>query len=222
MITRREQKMIKKLNTWNNFVNEQSDNPPQLTYVVETDPSPLTASLSSADPSPAALRIVITNNTGAAITDINQISFTLQAGANVSLMQATGDLKFSSTDPGWEVPDKTPVTQAGPVICTVTPPGSIANQASVVITIYNFSTVLTAQSSSFEIQEHAPSNPGPPPQPGGVTGSANVWITTFPADFFFERLTVNTGSGSNLTPVAQVNKGGYGYPVLEDIGDQYR
>ncbi|MCI5209234.1 MAG: tail fiber domain-containing protein [Candidatus Electrothrix sp. ATG2] len=124
-------------------------------------------------------------------------------------MQAAGRVDFSVSDSDWSIPTTSvSPTKAEPVFCTVRPPDLVAAKSSVVVTISNFHTVLTAQSSDFKINEHSRVNPGPPPQPGKVMGSATVTLTTFPSHFFFKNLAVNTRTGSQLTPIAQIDRGG--------------
>ena len=68
-----------------------------LSYAVQVDPDPLVVSIEGEDAVLGNLQVVISNDSGAAVT-VNSISFVVQVGTGPALMQTTDNVSAEVSD----------------------------------------------------------------------------------------------------------------------------
>jgi hypothetical protein len=166
----------------------------------------LTVSVPGRDPTLGSLVVVITNQTPAAVA-VASVTFTITVGQpgvqGTPLMPTTaGSHAVVSDTTTWSLAwPQQPIT-SGTVDCALTPQtggtATLAAGASVYVEIYDFQTVQVPSTSTVLVTETIGN---------GTPAFTNIAVSTFPDGFFFDSLTVNTGSAGALVPVAQVVKG---------------
>jgi len=190
----------------NAWVAVEDDPSTQLTYAPRVHPAPLTVSVPGRDPTLGSLVVVITNQTPAPIA-VAAVTFTITVGQpgvqGTPLMPTTaGSHALVSDTTTWSLAwPQQPIT-SGTVDCALTPQtgntATLAAGASVYVEIYDFQTVQVPSTSTVLVTETIGT---------GNPAFTNLAVSTFPDGFFFDSLTVNTGSVGALVPVAQVVNG---------------
>jgi hypothetical protein len=174
-----------------------------LVYALETDPSPLTASLSTADPVRATLLLIVTNPLPTPVS-VSEIGLTLQMGTEASELGLTTDkvvpipsdqVNWVGTSPSSTVTEGAATWIMGPATgdSVILPAG-----ASLTVTLPDIEVNAAVGTSELEIVEKLDD---------GTTGQTSFGITKTPYGFYFDSLVANTRNGSVLTPVAQVTNG---------------
>jgi microcystin-dependent protein len=180
------------------WVAQTAPSTTRLTYALQVDPAPLTVSLSQEDPQPLALRIVVTNATGADVT-VGSITFSLPIGEDATDLTWTTDNSemeaSNETEWGCEEPPLTTSGQAPYVLQPATGPSVVlAAGASVTVGIFKLGAGLTPGTSTIGVTEVLSTG----------KGATSFAVTTFPYGFYFNQLTASVLEGSVPTPVAQV------------------
>jgi hypothetical protein len=181
----------------NSWVSQDAAATTQFTYGLQLNPAPLTVSIAGSDPVLGSLEFVITNPTASAIA-LNSVAFTIQVGTDSSdLTTSTATVSTSVNDTtNWQIQSPGTVT-SGPAVYTLSPQSgsfvSVAAGASIVVQIYNFSTVENPGNTTITVKETA-----------GAISFTSFQVTTFPSGFYFNGLTATVQKGSQYIPVAQV------------------
>jgi hypothetical protein len=185
----------------NSWVSQDAAATTQLTYALQLNPAPLTVSISGRDPILGSLEFVITNPTASAIS-LNSVAFTIQVGTTGSnLTTSTANVGTSVSDStNWLIQSPGTIT-SGPAIYTLSPQSgssvSVAAGASIVVEIYNFSTVENPGNTTINVKESV----------GSTISFTSFLVTTFPSGFYFNGLSATVENGSQLVPAAQVATG---------------
>ena len=190
----------------NAWVAVEDDPSTQLAYAPRVHPAPLTVSVPGRDPVRGSLVVVITNQSPGPLA-VSSIRFTVTVGQpgvqGTPLMPTTaGSHAVVSDTTTWSVTwPQQPIT-SGTADCVIGPQtgssATLAAGASFYVEIYDFQTVQAPSTSTVIVAETIGN---------GDPAFTNINVSTFPDGFFFDGLTVNTGSAAALVPVAQVPRG---------------
>ena len=189
----------------NRWVGVQDDPSAQLTYVPMVNPTPLSVSTEELDPVLASLEVVITNATAKPIV-VSEIDIDIPVGAPVTqtLTQSTAGVQFATTSEVWVLRGPASPVTDGIATYSLTPADGQGPSISVgpgdviVVQIYQIETNDAPGTATIGIQETLGD---------GTVGSTSFRVTTFPAGFYFNSLTVAALSQSDYVAVAQVPLG---------------
>ena len=187
----------------NRWISVQDDPTAQLTYVPLVNPAPLVVSTDGLDPVQASLEVVITNSTTAAIA-VSEIDINIPVGTPPSLTQSTASIQYTVGSGVWTLSGPTSPVTDGLATYALTPADgqgpsiSVSTGDVIVVQIYQIETNDTPGTATVGIQETLGD---------GTVGTTSFQLTTFPAGFYFNALTVAALSGSDFVPVAQVPLG---------------
>ena len=187
----------------NRWISVQDDPSAALTYVPLVNPAPLVVSTDGLDPVLASLEVVITNATTSAIA-VSEIDINIPVGTPPSLTQSTASIHSTVGSGVWTLSGPTSPVTDGIATYALTPADGHGPSISVgpgdviVVQVYQIETNDTPGTATVGIQETLGD---------GTVGTTSFAVTTFPAGFYFNALTVTALSGSDFVPVAQVPLG---------------
>ena len=187
----------------NRWISVQDDPSAALTYVPLVNPAPLVVSTDGLDPVLASLEVVITNATTSAIA-VSEIDINIPVGTPPSLTQSTASIHSTVGSGVWTLSGPTSPVTDGIATYALTPADGQGPSISVgpgdviVVQVYQIETNDTPGTATVGIQETLGD---------GTVGTTSFAVTTFPAGFYFNALTVTALSGSDFVPVAQVPLG---------------
>jgi hypothetical protein len=174
----------------------------RLTYGISVNPSPLTVSLPSTDPTLGSLVVVITNSEGADVQVQNITFYVPVGGSSNTLTPSSAGIQTAVSDtvhwvfrgPSSPVNSGTADYVLGPATGTSV---TLAAGASVVVQLYEIRTNTSPGTATITFKEMIAASPSF----GGFS------VTTFPYGFYFESLAATMLVSSALVPVSQVAYG---------------